>query len=90
MAKAPYSIERISETWEKRLVANGFVQHREIYPDGRRGPWQFHVAIFDATVSGQMGTCTVSKENGYEKVPIDPQDRVRINGRWYGRLHWDH
>jgi hypothetical protein len=37
-----------------------------------------------------MGSCTVSKENGYEEVPIDPQDRIRINGRWYGRRHWDH
>ncbi len=33
-----YRIERISERWERRFVAGGFIQHREIYQDSSSLP----------------------------------------------------
>jgi hypothetical protein len=86
----PYRIERVAENWEKRIVANGFVQHREHSPEGNHGPWQFHIAWFDTHGTGASGTCSVLTETGYASVPIDEHNRIKINGRWHDRRHWDH
>jgi len=85
-----YRIEKISESWEKRIVANGFIQHREIHPDGSRGPWQFYVSSFDSSPPGQPGMCDVRTSTGLREVPIDAENRIKVNGRWYDRRHWDH
>lgn len=85
-----YRIERISESWERRVVAGGFIQHREIYQEGSRGSWQFYVSRFDSTPAGQYGTCEVATINGLTTIPIDPDNRIKVNRRWYSRRHWDH
>lgn len=87
-----YPIERVADNWERRIIRNGYVQNREIYSNGRRGAWQFYVSGFDGTVEGKMGCCSVRKEDGsYDRnVPINPDNRIKINGRWYDRRYWDH
>lgn len=72
--------------WERRDF-HGFAQYRECPADR----WRFYVCGFDATVSGQAGYCNVLRTDGTEQsVPIDADDRIFINGRSYGRRHWNH
>ena len=87
-----YPIERVADNWERRIIRNGYVQNREIYSNGRRGSWQFYVSGFYGTAEGKMGRCSVRKEDGsYDRnVPINPDNRIKINGRWYDRRYWDH
>ncbi|MDA8430052.1 MAG: hypothetical protein M0T70_12430 [Geobacteraceae bacterium] len=87
-----YPIERVSDNWERRIIKNGYVQHREVYRNGTHGEWQFYVSGFGPTVEVGTGRCTVLKEGGsYDRtVPIDADNRIKINGRWYDRRYWDH
>jgi hypothetical protein len=87
-----YPIERVSDNWERRTIENGYVQHREIYQNGTRGPWQFYISGFGPTVENGTGRCTVLMEGGrYDRnVSIDADNRIKINGRWYDRRFWDH
>lgn len=64
----------------------GYKQMRET-----QGNWRYIVAYFDSTSSGQDGYCyVVTDKDTTEKVPIDSCDRILINGKRYGRDHWDH
>lgn len=55
------------------------------------GVWQFNVIAFDASTSEQAGFCHVELINGKsERVPIDEKDRIIIEGRKFGRKHWNH
>jgi len=63
----------------------GYYQTRE----GGTGPWKFVIYAFgvnDAVVYAidAMGALK------YNRVPIDARDRLLINGKRYGRRHWDH
>ncbi len=72
--------------WQVRNF-HGYHQSRE----GSAGPWRFYVSGFDHTFSGQDGFCYVLLTGGNtERVPIDKDDRILINGRRYGREHWSH
>lgn len=73
--------------WQVRNF-HGYHQSREC----GRGTWQFHITGFDSTPSGQSGYCTVAKYGGgtEPRVPIDAKDRILIQGRRYGRSHWNH
>lgn len=58
---------------------------------GTGGDWQFVITGFDDSTSGQAGFCTVLRENGEtERVEIDAQDRILIDGVRYGRRNWYH
>ena len=88
--------ERPTTTQEKRVVAGGFVQYREVRTDVS-GPtpgqdWKFIVSSFDDSSSGQNWFCTVQLADGSlrRNVPIDAENRITINGRKYGRKNWDH
>lgn len=66
---------------------HGFAQFREDEND----PWRFYVSGFDSTSCGEAGECAVLRtDGGLEWVPIDAENRISINGRKYGRQHWDH
>lgn len=81
-----YPIEQVSDNWERRIINNGYVQHREVYRNGSRGEWQFYISGFGPTVEGGTGRC-----GSYDHfVPIDANNRIKINGRWYDRRYWDH
>jgi len=47
-----YPIEHVSDNWERRIINNGYVQHREVYRNGSRGEWQFYISGFGPTVEG--------------------------------------
>ena len=87
-----YPIERVADNWERRVIRNGYVQHREVYPNGSCGAWQFYISGFGPTVADGIGRCTVLMVDGkYDHhVPIDADNRIKINGRWYDRRFWDH
>lgn len=85
-----YPIETIGN-WQKRVIEGGWLQYRELRRDGTFGNWQFQVHGFDDSVTGQAGYCTVANiDTARHEVPIDACDRILINGRRYGRDHWNH
>jgi hypothetical protein len=67
---------------------HGYRQTREVIRNDAgtfRTKWQFYISGFNE------GTCSVLLfDGGYEVVPIDAKDRILINGKRYGREHWDH
>jgi hypothetical protein len=71
--------------WQERVTSTGFKQFRE----GNRGRWRFQVYGFRGE-PGTHSTCTVYAADGRREVDIDPKDRILIEGKWYGRVHWDH
>lgn len=65
----------------------GFYQSRE----DEFSLWVFCVTAFDASFSGESGTCMVLRFDGSEqRVPIDELDRITVAGKKYGRRHWNH
>ena len=81
-----YEIET-NGNWQRRVINGGWVQRRE----GTRGRWMFEIVSFDATFSGHSGFCHVENtKQPFNRVPIDAQDRILINGRRYRRAHWHH
>lgn len=72
--------------WQIRNF-KGYYQSRE----GGAGPWKFHVSGFDATTTGQHGSCSlILAGGGREAVPIDAKDRISVLGVKYNRNHWVH
>lgn len=64
---------------------HGFLQSRE----GDRGNWCFQVHGFAGPEDGD-GTAWVYTITGQEPCPIDKHNRILINGKRYGRAHWNH
>lgn len=69
---------------------NGWMQSRE----GGQGPWQFQIYGFSGPEDGD-GTAAVYRiaADGtlkHQDVPIDRHNRILVDGRRYGRDHWDH
>ena len=63
----------------------GYYQTRE----GGTGPWQFIIYAFgdDDAVIYVIDARGALK---HTRVPIDAHNRLLINGKRYGRRHWDH
>lgn len=73
-----------SGNWECRNF-DGYFQTRE----AGRGAWRFVIYGFGSTEA------SVYKVNPFgdliiEDVPIDPEDRILILGKRYGRNFWQH
>ena len=77
------SVEKIGN-WQKRTLAGGWLQYRE----GGKGQWKFQISGFHAF--GNPNACHVLTSDGKREVRIDNRDRIEIEGRLYGRQHWDH
>jgi phage gp45-like len=69
----------------QRTTQTGFLQFRET----ARDRWRFQVYGFRGE-PGTNASCSVYAVDGKREVDIDAKDRIRIEGKWYGRLHWDH
>lgn len=58
---------------------------------GGEGHWQFHIYGFgNDEVSCSVYRLNTSGALELETVPIDEQDRITIDGKKYGREHWNH
>jgi hypothetical protein len=72
--------------WQERTTPSGFLQYRE----GSRDRWRFQVYSFRGEPA-TYATCLVHAANGQKReCEIDPKNRIKIDGRWYGPRHWDH
>lgn len=72
--------------WQVRNF-KGYFQSRE----GGAGTWRFQVSTFDATSTGQHGSCSlILADGGRATVPIDAKDRISVLGVKYNRSHWAH
>lgn len=70
--------------WECRNW-RGWLQSRE----GGTGNWCFQIHGFSGPEVGD-GWAHVYKITGQERVPIDSRNRILIEGKRYGRDHWNH
>jgi hypothetical protein len=80
-------LHRNHGTWEERNFW-GFRQTR--YPGE---PWEFYITGFcgPKLADGSDGVGHVLKfDGGTYPCQMDMRSRVRIDGRWYGRKHWNH
>lgn len=69
--------------WQCRNF-NGWLQSRE----GGIGPWRFQVQGFSGPEDGD-GEAWVYTVSGKQPCPIDRCNRILIDGRRYGRSHWN-
>lgn len=70
--------------WQIRNF-HGWLQSRE----GGAGLWQFQIHGFSGPEGGD-GLASVMRVTGRRDVPIDRHNRILIEGKRYGRAHWNH
>lgn len=63
----------------------GWLQSRE----GGKGTWTFQIGGFSGPEDGD-GLARVYRVEGCQDVPIDRRNRILIEGKRYGRSHWNH